>query len=104
MSHGKSIRKHLKDCDKAVFMAVTISEGIDRLIRIAKVKDIAQAVVVDSMASAAVEQACDRAEQVIKKNIPICTRRSDSALDTVIFLYNCNQIFTCAQCPESDRP
>lgn len=67
---GKSIRKHLKDCDKAVFMAVTISEGIDRLIRIAKVKDIAQAVVVDSMASAAVEQACDRAEQVIKKEYP----------------------------------
>ena len=67
---GKSIRKHLKDCDKAVFMAVTISEGIDRLIRIAKVKDIAQAVVVDSMASAAVEQACDRAEQVIIKEYP----------------------------------
>ncbi len=67
---GNSIKKHLKDCDKAVFMAVTISEGIDRLIRIAKVKDIAQAVVIDSMASAAVEQACNRAEQVIKEEYP----------------------------------
>lgn len=67
---GNSIRNHLKDCDRAVFMAVTISEGIDRLIRIAKVKDIAEAVVVDSMASAAVEQACNRAEQVIKEEFP----------------------------------
>ncbi len=67
---GNSICRHLRGCEKVVLMAVTISEGIDKLIRIARIRDMAEAVVIDSMSSAAVEQACDRAEQVIRSEYP----------------------------------
>ena len=50
---GNSIKKHLDGCDKAVLMAVTIS-----------------AVAIDSLCSVAVEQACDRAELIIKEENP----------------------------------
>ena len=67
---GNSIKKHLDGCDKAVLMAVTISADADRLIRIAQIRDMAEAVVIDSLCSVAVEQACDRAELIIKEENP----------------------------------
>ena len=63
---GNSIREHLSGCERAVLMAVTVSAGIDRLIRIAQLEDMAKAVVIDSLASVAVEQACDRAEEIFR--------------------------------------
>ena len=51
-------------------MAVTISADADRLIRIAQIRDMAEAVVIDSLCSVAVEQACDRAELIIKEENP----------------------------------
>lgn len=62
---GNSILEHLKGCEMAVLMAVTISSDIDRLIRIAHLEDIAHALIIDSMSSVAVEQAGDRAEEII---------------------------------------
>ncbi len=67
---GNSIKKHLMGCHSAVLMAVTISEQADRLIRIAKVSNMVKAVVLDSLASVAVEQACDKTEQIIKSEYP----------------------------------
>lgn len=67
---GNSIREHLAGCEKAALMAVTVSEGIDRLIRIAQLEDMAKAVVADSLSSVAVEQACDRAEEIIRAENP----------------------------------
>lgn len=67
---GNSIKRHLKGCKSVVFMAVTISEDIDRILRIAKVNDMVKAVVMDSLASVAVEQACDKTEQIIKEDFP----------------------------------
>ena len=67
---GNSIREHLSGCERAVLMAVTVSAGIDRLIRIAQLEDMAKAVVIDSLASVAVEQACDRAEEIIRTENP----------------------------------
>lgn len=67
---GNSIKKHLDGCDKAVLMAVTISADADRLIRIAQIRDMAEAVAIDSLCSVAVEQACDRAELIIKEENP----------------------------------
>ena len=64
---GNSIKNHLLGCDKAVLMGVTISSDIDRLIRITQIKDMAKAVIMDSLASVAVEQACEKTEEVIKK-------------------------------------
>lgn len=64
---GKAITKHLQGCEKAVLMGVTISSGIDRLIRMNQIRDMAKAVMIDSLSSVAVEQACDRVEELIKK-------------------------------------
>lgn len=64
--YGEDIKKHLKGCKKAVFFAATVSAGIDVLLRRAQVSDITKAVVTDSLASVAVEQVCDKFEQIIK--------------------------------------
>ena len=62
---GESIKKHLYKCDSAICMAVTISEGIDRQLRVLQLTDMAKALVFDSLASVAVEQVCSKAEQII---------------------------------------
>lgn len=73
---GKDIAAHLKGCRKAVLMACTISSGADRLIRIRQVRDMTEAFVMDSLASSAVEQACDLAqEEIMKLAGKFCTWR-----------------------------
>lgn len=67
---GQDIKQHLKNCEKAVFFAATVSENIDRLIRIAQVSDITKAFIIDSLASVATEQLCDKFEQIIKEQLP----------------------------------
>ena len=67
---GESIKKHLYKCDSAICMAVTISEGIDRQLRVLQLTDMAKALVFDSLASVAVEQVCDKVEAVIKEELP----------------------------------
>lgn len=62
---GHSIAGHLEGCDGAVLLAVTLSEGVDRLIRQLSVKSMSAALIADSMASAAVEQVCDIVEHEI---------------------------------------
>ena len=62
---GESIKNHLKGCCKAALMAVTISSDIDKLIRVSQVDNMAEAVVIDSLSSVAVEQACDKVESMI---------------------------------------
>ncbi len=64
---GESISKHLYYCEKAVLMCATISAGVDRTIKKAQVEDLVNAVMLDSLASAAVEQLCDEVEEEIKK-------------------------------------
>ena len=56
---GNDVKKHLKGCEKIVFMCVTISDGADRLIRKSQISDMTSAVILDSMASALTEQVCD---------------------------------------------
>ena len=67
---GESIRAHLKGCSEAYLMCVTLGAEVDRLIRSASVRDMAQAVVLDAMASAAVEQVCDEVEKIIAEQAP----------------------------------
>lgn len=69
---GKSIAGHLEGCDRAVLLAATVSAGIDRLIRVTQLEDMAKAVIMDSLASVAVEQVCDKAELIIKQEFPEC--------------------------------
>ena len=67
---GEAIKNHLKGCEKIAMMCVTLSSGVDSLIRRKQIGDMAQAAIIDSMASAAVEQVCDKVEEIIKKEFP----------------------------------
>lgn len=67
---GNSIKEHLTGCDKAALIAVTLSDGIDRMLRILQASDLAKAVVADSLASAGIEQVCDKLERIIKEELP----------------------------------
>ena len=62
---GNSIKEHLKGCNKAALIAVTISDGIDRMLRVMQASDLAKAVISDS-----IEQVCDKVEAVIKEELP----------------------------------
>lgn len=66
-------------------MCVTLSAGVDSLIRRKQIGDMAQAAIIDSMASAAVEQVCDKVEEIIKKNFLIMNIHGDLVLDMMIF-------------------
>ncbi len=67
---GDDIKKHLEGCQKAVIMCATLGSEIDRLIRVAQVADMAKAVVLDSLASVAVEQACSKVDELISNKLP----------------------------------
>lgn len=67
---GNDIKKHLAGCSKAILMCATLSLEVDKLIRIKQIGDMAQATIIDSMASALVEQLCDKVEEQIKEDIP----------------------------------
>ena len=67
---GGDIALHLEGCDKAVLLAVTLGAGIDRMLRVAQVQDMSRAVVLDVLASVAVEQVCDTFEQQIAAEFP----------------------------------
>ncbi|NLK70790.1 MAG: methionine synthase [Clostridiales bacterium] len=67
---GNDIRKHLKDCKKAVLFCTTISNGVDKLLRFAQISNMTEALVLDSLASAAIEQVCDEVEKIIHSAYP----------------------------------
>ncbi|MBE5957685.1 MAG: methionine synthase [Lachnospiraceae bacterium] len=67
---GESIKKHVDGCNKVVFLCVTVGMGVDRLIRKKQIGNMAEATVIDSMASAFVEQVCDQVEKIIREEFP----------------------------------
>ena len=66
---GKDISAHLKGCEKCLLMAATLSAGADRIIRRFEAVDMTRAVLADFLASAAVEQVCDKAEEEIRHQL-----------------------------------
>ncbi len=62
---GEDIRRHLAGCGRAVLLAATVSAEADKLIRQTAVTDMAAALAVDCLCSAAVEQVCEHAEEEI---------------------------------------
>ena len=67
---GESVREHLRGCGSAVILCATLGSEADRLIRTAQVTDMAKAVALDAMASAAVEQVCGEVEELIARDNP----------------------------------
>jgi 5-methyltetrahydrofolate--homocysteine methyltransferase len=65
---GKAIAKHLTNCTKVIFMCATISAKVDALIRKKQIVSMAEAMITDSLASAVIEQVCDKAEERILKD------------------------------------
>ena len=63
---GNSIREHLDGCEHAILLCATLSDTIDRLIRKYEISDMAMAVIMDAMAGVAIEQVCDKAEDIIR--------------------------------------
>ena len=66
---GRDISAHLKDCEKCVLLGATLSVNADRLISKYETSEMEKAVITDCLASAAIEQVCDYAENVIKKQL-----------------------------------
>ena len=67
---GNSIKKHLDGCNKLAMLAATLSSEADKLIRKYQINNMAKAVVMDAIASVAVEQVCNIAEEDIKQYLP----------------------------------
>lgn len=72
---GNDIAAHLGGCCGAVLLCATLGEGADRLIRKFQAEDMAKAVITDSLASAAIEQVCDIAEEEIRRRFKNLTWR-----------------------------
>ena len=62
---GNDVKNHLKGCTSAILFCATIGAEIDKLIRINQISDMAKAVVLDSLASVAIEQLCNKADEVL---------------------------------------
>lgn len=66
---GKDIRELLAGCPEAVLMAVTIGQGIDRLLARSSVSNMADAVIMDACASTAVENVADNFESDLRREV-----------------------------------
>lgn len=64
---GNSIKLHLNGCSEVYLIAATLSGNVDRLIRITELKDMAKALILDTMASVAIENVCEQVEDLIHK-------------------------------------
>lgn len=65
---GESITSHLKECEKAVVMCATLSDEVDKLLRKNEISDMVNALIIDALANAAIEQVCEKALENIMKN------------------------------------
>lgn len=65
LMQGNDIKNHLSGCQKAIIMCATIGAEIDKMIRINQIGDMARAVVMDSLASVAIEQVCNAFDKII---------------------------------------
>lgn len=67
---GSDIENHLENCEKAVLLCATLSSAADNVIRTFEAAAMEKAVIADSLASAAIEQVCDLAEEEIRQRLP----------------------------------
>lgn len=64
---GDDIRRHLSGCHQVILMAATLGPEVEQLLMRAQVRDMAQALVLDSCASAAIEAVCDQLEEELRQ-------------------------------------
>ncbi len=63
---GNDIAKHTAGCHSVILFAATLGTQTDRLITAAQITDMAYAVVLDAVASAMIEEFCDKCEAEMK--------------------------------------
>ena len=68
--HGNDIKHHLDKCDKILLLCATLSPQADKLIRLAQISNITEALIYDALSSAAVEQVCDTACEEVYLKFP----------------------------------
>ncbi len=56
---GEDIRRHLDGCEEIICLAATLGSGIDSLLRKTQIRDMADALIMDSCASTLIEAVCD---------------------------------------------
>lgn len=64
---GEDIHKVVDGCEKIILIAATIGIYVDKILRKIQITDMAQAVVLDAMASVAIEQFMDKIEGELKE-------------------------------------
>jgi cobalamin-dependent methionine synthase I len=69
---GSDIKTHLNGCDEVIILAATLGLQVDELIRRTESSNMAEAVVLDALASEAIEQLCDTAEKEIQLSTINC--------------------------------
>ena len=67
---GRDIAGHLAGCRETVLMAATLSPGVDALLRRSQLSDLSRGLVLESCATAAIEEVCDRGEAIIRQRYP----------------------------------
>lgn len=67
---GTDIAKHLEGCSRILLMAATLSGQADQLIHRAGISDMTRSLALDALASAGIEQICNRAELVFRGQLP----------------------------------
>lgn len=65
---GNDIKNHLDGCERAVVMCATLGAEADKLIRVTQLSDMAGAVVLDTLASVAIEQVCSEVDLIVAEN------------------------------------
>ena len=71
---GKTIKEHLEGCNKCACLCATLGGDVDALIRKKQVTSMAEAMMIDKMASFLIEKACDQAEEIIMENFDGCEK------------------------------
>lgn len=66
---GEDIKELFAGCREAVLMAVTLGQGIDRLLAKKSVSNMADAVILDACASTAIENAADNFEADLRREV-----------------------------------
>lgn len=64
---GKDIQRHLESCREAVLMAATLGPDVETLLMRTQITDMAKALIMDSCASAAIENVCDNFESDLRQ-------------------------------------
>lgn len=71
---GKTIKEHLDDFNKCACLCATLGGEVDALIRKKQVTSMAEAMMIDKMASFLIEKVCDLAEDKIMENFDGCDK------------------------------